>query len=111
MASGWISKKARKNIYTRDAMKCCYCGKECKYYDKHMDNDTVTLDHIVSQKELAASATDDAHFNQLRRDAKNLVVVCNGCNAHKKATPLFVWCKQTGKDYNAIIAEIAKRTA
>lgn len=111
MAAGWISKNKRNAIYTRDNNTCCYCGKHCNHYAGSMDNDTITLDHIVSQKELAAASTDDAHFAKLRRDAKNIVVVCNGCNSSKKHTPLYVWCAQTGKDYGIILAEIARRIA
>ena len=109
MAAGWISKAARKAIYARDNYTCCYCGKKCNHYNGSMDNDTITLDHIVSQKELAAASTDDADFARRRKDAKNIVVVCNGCNASKKHTALYVWCVQTGKDYAAIIARIAIR--
>jgi len=124
MAAGWISKAGRATIYNRDEMVCCYCGKTCKAASvqgmtrseqaAHMKAnyaDIVTLDHIVSQKELAAASTDDADFNAKRRDPKNLVTVCNACNSSKKATPLYVWCAQKNLDYGVIIAEIARRIA
>jgi len=109
MASNWISKTSRTAIYTRDNMTCCYCGKKCNHYNGAMDLDTVTLDHIVSQKELAAASTDDGDFNSKRRNPANIVVVCNGCNSSKKHTALYVWCVQTNKDYAVIIGEIARR--
>lgn len=112
MASGWICKNARKALYVRDNSICCYCGKTCVQGDtRKMTNaqDAATLDHIVPQVQLAASSTNDAHFAQLRRDPKNLVVVCMGCNSSKKHTELYVWCKQTNKNYPRILAEIARR--
>lgn len=111
MAAGWISTSKRNKIYARDNATCCYCGKSCQRYNGTMDLDTMTLDHIVSQKELAAASTDDADFSRKQKDARNLVVVCNGCNSSKKHTPLYVWCVQTNKDYAIIIAEIARRIA
>ena len=114
MASGWISKGARKRIYTRDNMVCCYCGKTCVQADSRTAEkplDVATLDHVVPQKELAAAATNDVHFAQLRKDPKNLVVTCMGCNSSKKHTELYVWCAQTRRDYATIIAEIARRIA
>lgn len=109
MASGWISTKTRKALYIRDNMTCCYCGKKCNPYNGNMDNDTVTLDHIVSQKELAASSVDDADFAAKQKNPKNIVVVCNGCNSSKKHSPLYVWCAKNDKDYAAIITRIAER--
>lgn len=122
MAAGWITKKARLAIYERDNNTCCYCGKMCKAASvkgmtrseqaAHMKAnyaDIITLDHIVSQKDLAAAATDDAHFKALRRDPKNIVAVCNACNSSKKDTSLFVWVHQKGYDYGVILAEIARR--
>lgn len=111
MASGWISTKSRKAIYSRDNMVCCYCGKQCQKYNGKMDLDTVTLDHIVSQKELAESSVNDADFAAKRKDPKNLVVVCNGCNSSKKHTTLYVWCSQKNINYSTVIAEIARRIA
>jgi 5-methylcytosine-specific restriction endonuclease McrA len=111
MAS-WISKNKRLAIYKRDNQVCCYCGKHCDIGDTRTHaNPTqlASLDHIVPQKELAAAATDDKDFSAKRRDAKNLVVVCMGCNSSKCHTPLYVWCSQTGKDYAAIITRIAER--
>lgn len=111
MAS-WISKNTRNKIYARDNQVCCYCGKHCDIGDTrtHTNPTTLaTLDHIVPQKELAAASTDDKDFAAKRRDSKNLVVVCMGCNSSKQHTTLFVWCKQTGKDYAAILIEIGTR--
>lgn len=112
MAS-WIDKAKRLGIYNRDNLICCYCGVQCIIGDTRDNNANksiiATLDHIVPQKELAASATNDKHFNQLRRESKNLVCVCMSCNSSKQHTELFVWCKQTDRDYAAIIAEIARR--
>lgn len=116
MASGWISITQRIRIYTRDNSVCCYCGKTCvsnhAYQNSNgaIDRSNVnSLDHIVSQKELAAASTDDKDFSAKRRDAKNLVVACTGCNAAKKDIPLYVWCQQTNKDYARIIIEIGNR--
>jgi 5-methylcytosine-specific restriction endonuclease McrA len=113
MASKWISKRQRVAIYNRDDFTCCYCGKHCTQGNSRDTgisiSDLATLDHIVPQKELAACSTDDAHFGKLRRDPKNLVVVCMTCNASKKHLPLYVWCAQTRRDYAIILAEISIR--
>lgn len=111
MASGWISEKARQAVYARDNDTCCYCGRTCERHNGNNSGATISLDHIVSQKSLAAAATDDAHFARMRRDPRNLVVVCTSCNSSKRHIDLYVWCAQTGRDYSAIIAEIARRTA
>lgn len=111
MASKWISKVKRNKIYARDNDTCCYCGKACKRYTGTMDLNTITLDHIVSQKELAASSTDDSDFARKQKDATNLVVVCNGCNSSKGATALYVWSAQTNKNYGIILGEISRRIA
>jgi 5-methylcytosine-specific restriction endonuclease McrA len=116
MSNSWISTKARKWLYERDNLICCYCERKCiigaTYELKGSKREKcATLDHIVPQKELAAASTDDKHFRQLRRDPKNLVVVCCSCNASKQDTPLYVWCKQTGKHYERILAEVARRIA
>jgi 5-methylcytosine-specific restriction endonuclease McrA len=113
MAS-WISKNKRLAIYKRDNSVCCYCGKQCVIGNTRTHAtpaNLATLDHIVPQKELAAAATDDKDFSAKRRDARNLVVVCMGCNSSKYHTPLYVWCSQTGKDYATIIIEIGNRIA
>lgn len=116
MANSWIGKGARDELYKRDGMICCYCSKRCikadsRNVDTSLRKDCASLDHIVPQKDLAASATDDHHFGMLRRDPKNLVLVCVGCNSSKQHKSLYVWCKQTQRDYATIIAEIARRIA
>lgn len=111
MAS-WISKAMRIKIYKRDQMTCAYCNQDCIICDtRNALNPMIaaTLDHIVPQKVLAASATDDKHLSELRRDPKNLVVVCMSCNSSKCHTELYTWCMQTGKNYAIIIAEISRR--
>lgn len=114
MSNSWIGKIARKFIETRDNMTCCYCGTQCiKYNDSTFENRGIvaTLDHIVPQKTLAESAMNDKHFYAMRRDTKNLVLVCVSCNCSKQHTELYTWCIQTGKNYATIIAEIARRIA
>lgn len=112
MSSNWISKVKRTEILKRDNMVCCYCGKACEHYSERTNNyDYATLDHIVARIILAQSCTNDRHFRAELRNPHNLVTVCNGCNSSKKDTDLFVWCKQTGKNYASIIAEIARRIA
>lgn len=111
MAS-WISRKKRMKIYDRDAYTCIYCGKQCKQGDTRFDSNPgamATLDHIVSQKELAAASTDDKDFSSKRRDAKNLVVACMSCNSTKRHTPLYVFCQQQNLNYATILAEISRR--
>lgn len=108
MASKWIGKTVRLSIYTRDNNVCCYCGKQCEHLNGS-GKDAITLDHIVSQKELAAASTDDADFKRKQRDPKNLVVACMNCNSSKRDLSLYVWASQTGKDYPAILIEIGKR--
>jgi 5-methylcytosine-specific restriction endonuclease McrA len=113
MSNSWIGKKARQAIYDRDNMVCCYCGKTCVKGNTRDPNvksgDCATLDHIVPQKELAESSTNDAEFYRKRKDAKNLVVVCMSCNSSKQHLPLYVWCAMQGKNYASIIGEISTR--
>ena len=114
MAQRWITTEKRAKIYARDNHTCIYCGKTCVEGDTRTASnpkDIATLDHIVSQKELAAAADSDEDFSRMRKDAKNLVVACMGCNSSKKHTPLLVFCKRVGLDYTAILAEIARRTS
>jgi hypothetical protein len=119
----FISDKARKAIYERDAMVCCYCAKQCVLAtipnaDREQQNawrakhkhDFATLDHIVSQWEIAQTCDSDESFRSAIADPSNLVVVCNACNASKKATPLYVWAKRKGFDYAVILHRIAERT-
>ena len=107
--SAWISKIARSEILVRDNLTCAYCGIVCEIYSGVRKLNTATLDHVVSQKALAASATDDKDFASKRKDPKNLVCVCSQCNSSKQHTELYVWCTQKGLDYSVIIAEIARR--
>lgn len=124
MSSRWLNDSTRRAIYTRDNDTCCYCGKACirasykgmskeeKYaFMRTNHNMIITLDHIVPQKQLAAAATNDAHFRVLRRDPKNLVAVCNQCNSSKQDTELYVWCAQQGFDYSSILTRIAERVS
>src|SRR5690349_6216492 len=107
MAAGWISKVIRAALYARDNNTCCYCGKVCKIGGS--GSDYATLDHIVSQESLFKAAKSYAEFILARKDVRNLVVACMGCNSSKQETDLYVWCIKTGKDYYGIIAEIARR--
>lgn len=108
MASKWLSKALRASIESRDNMICCYCGILCcKYNDRVNNTDYATLDHIVPRYELAMAGCEN--YTSLVKDPSTLVLVCNACNSSKKHTPLFVWCKNTGKDYARIITEIARR--
>jgi hypothetical protein len=115
MASGWIGKAARSAIAARDEMVCCYCGKTCIAYTKedwkNRPLDVYTLDHIVSQWEIAQTCESDAEFRRERKNPRNLVLVCNGCNSSKKHTPLYIWTATKGLDYGAILARIADRIA
>lgn len=112
MASGWISQKVRKLIYARDSYTCCYCGETCCHYNDRIDNHSyATLDHIVARTVIAQSVNSIQEYKQAIKDPKNLITVCNNCNASKNDTDLYVWCKNTGRNYAAIIAEIARRIA
>jgi endonuclease I len=112
MASKWLSKAARKAIETRDQMTCCYCNKVCvKYVNRTNDTDYATLDHVVSQWEIAQTCESDAEFRRKIKDIHNLVLVCNGCNSSKQNIPLYTWVAKKGFDYAIIIAEIARRIA
>lgn len=117
MASGWISKAARYFIYQRDNNTCCYCGKVCVHSNGNAqtmrlnNQDFATLDHIVSRHEIAVKCIDEAEYRKEVRNPKNLVTVCNGCNASKRHSPLNIWCEIKGFDYVAIMAEIARRVA
>lgn len=109
----FISKKARRDIYDRDNMICCYCDKLCLPYSvdnwKNSPLDVATLDHIVSQWEIAQASESDAEFRREIANPARIVVVCNGCNSSKKHTPLYIWCSKKGFDYNVIISRIADR--
>lgn len=111
----FIAKKARKAIYTRDNMTCCYCGKECIAYSvenwRDRSKDVVTLDHIVSQWAIAQTCESQAEFKREIANPHNLVAVCNSCNSSKQETELYIWCAAKGFDYGVIIAEIARRIA
>lgn len=114
MASGWINRKLRKLIaINRDSLVCCYCEKQCIEYTKedwkNRPLDVYTLDHIVSQWEIAQTCESDAEFKRKIRDPKNLVCVCNGCNSSKKSTPLYIWAAVKGFDYGMILERIATR--
>lgn len=112
MASKWLTATLRGKIEKRDTMTCCYCGIECcKYKDRVNNTDYATLDHIVSRHELALTTCNDVEYGKAVKDPTTLVVVCNACNSSKQHTPLYVWCKKTGKDYTVIMAEIARRIA
>lgn len=121
MASGWIGKKERKAIYDRDDCTCCYCGTKCliaagmpiaqqKAFQKENAHKIATLDHIVSQWEIAQTAESDVDFRRKIQDPKNLVTVCNKCNSSKKHTPLYIWADRMGFDYSSILERIAQRT-
>lgn len=136
MASGWITRKGktdrktgayvagRLDIYARDNMECCYCGKECKpatlpgftreaqvEYMRANYADFCTLDHITSQWAIAQVTDSAVDFKKAIRDPKNLVTVCNACNSSKKHTELYIWAVNRGLDYSAIMARIAHRTS
>lgn len=112
MSSKWLSKLARKQIEERDQMICCYCGKTCvKYADRVNETDYATLDHVVSQWEIAQTCESDAEFRRKIKDIHNLVLVCNGCNSSKQNTELYIWCAKKMLDYAAILGEIARRIA
>lgn len=123
MPSSWINKQGytkngiyyagRFDIYTRDAYECCYCGKTCKQgaFTKGMTDyaDYATLDHIVSQWEIAQTCESQVEFRRAIKDPRNLVVVCNGCNSSKKKTELYIWCHTKNLDYAKILERIADR--
>jgi len=109
----FISKKARQAIYKRDNMICCYCGKQCIAYTEeawaNTPKEVATLDHITSQWAIAQTCESDAEFRKAIADPKNLVVVCNGCNSHKREIELYIWCAMVGFEYGKIIEEIGRR--
>lgn len=118
MSNSWIGKIARKFIYDRDELICCYCGKTCitgidaeaiNALSREDKRNIATLDHIVPQKELKNVSDSITEFHHRQRDPKNLVVVCVGCNSSKQHTPLYVWCAKTSRNYGEILAEIARR--
>lgn len=118
MPNGWINKNVRQQLYVRDECTCCYCGKKCSTGVRDSRGLSIsekksmaTLDHIVPQKELAESSANDKEFFSKRRDPKNIVVVCMGCNSSKNHTPLYIWCARTNRDYIKIEAEIIRRVS
>lgn len=124
MASNWLPRKLRKAIYNRDAMRCAYCGKECKPATiagmtraeqiEHMRAhyaDIVTIDHIVSRYELSQSCGDTNEYQTKITDPSSLITVCNGCNSSKRHTTLPLWAEKKGFNYQAIIARINVQTS
>jgi 5-methylcytosine-specific restriction endonuclease McrA len=120
MASGWISKGQRKEIYHRDNLECCYCGKKCiiasgmskeeqKQFQLDSHDRLATLDHVISRWEIAQSCESDAEFRREIKNPKNLVTVCGACNSSKKHTPLYIWVSKKRLDYGTIVARIAER--
>jgi len=116
MSNSWIGKNARRSIYARDNMICCYCEKPCitgiedaSLLEKRDRKNIASLDHIVPRYQIAQTCESDREFFTKQRDPKNLVVVCVGCNSSKQHTPLFVWAAKTNKDYYRIQKEIARR--
>ncbi len=111
----FIGKKARKDLYERDHMICCYCKKQCIAYSienwANRSKDVVTLDHIVPQLEIKQTCTTDEEIKKALACPKNLVAVCNSCNSSKQETPLYIWCAAKGLEYGEVIAEIARRIA
>ena len=123
MKKRFVTESIRKAIYARDNMVCCYCGKTCilatckgmtlpeqHAYMRLHKNDFATLDHIVSQWEIAQTCESDAEFRRKIADPINLVTVCNACNSSKKNTPLYVWVEKKGYNYRSILRRIAKQT-
>jgi 5-methylcytosine-specific restriction endonuclease McrA len=108
MANSWINPNVRQAIYQRDNMTCVYCGCTC---ESGNTGKGASLDHIVSQKELASVAADDKHFGMLRRDPKNLVVACRLCNQRKGTFTVFEFCNRIGISYADTIADIAMRVS
>ncbi len=112
MSNSWIGKNTRQALYNRDKLTCCYCDRICVQCNTRESSNPgigATLDHIVPQKTLAESATNDKEFFRKRRDPKNLVVVCMSCNSSKQHIELYTWCANTGKNYGRILAEISRR--
>lgn len=108
MANSWINPKVRKAIYKRDNMTCVYCGITC---ESGNTGKGASLDHVVSQKELASVAQNDKHFGELRRDPKNLVVACRTCNQCKCTSTVYEFCKRIGLDYIAVETRIMERVS
>lgn len=98
----------RKEVYKRDELICCYCEELCAIGNV---SNGASLDHVIPQRELALSTENDREFFKARKNPKNIVVACRACNSSKQHLPLIVWCKNTGKDYDRIIAEIDRRTS
>ena len=122
MASGWISKKARYAIYIRDKWQCCYCLKTCMpgsidgytleqqhNYMRTWQADIATLDHIVPRHELKKVYHVIHLYKHELYNPRNLVTICNGCNASRKRESLYVWSVARGYNYYAIIQRIAER--
>lgn len=113
MSSNWMPRKLRNELYARDEMVCCYCGKTCLPYSKEIwkqnPHDVATLDHIISQWHIAQVSESDVDFTRKQKDPRNIVVVCNGCNSSKKKTDLYIWCNTKGLDYGLIVKRIASR--
>lgn len=117
MSSHWIKKgkkggddnSSRLGIYKRDNMVCCYCNRNCVMYNERENNfHYATLDHVTPRAEISQHCKE-TEYKDLITDVNNLVVVCNACNCSKQKTPLLIWCKRKGYDFNKIQAEITRR--
>jgi 5-methylcytosine-specific restriction endonuclease McrA len=121
MASGWIARNKRREIYQRDNNTCCYCDQVCvsTFGVSNQENIKLmrenaqriaTLDHIISQWEIAQTCESDAEFRREIKNPHNLVTVCNGCNSRKGKMTLYMFCKKYHLNYSAILNRIAERT-
>lgn len=82
-SSAWITPKRRLGLYLRDRFQCLYCAKDLH----RAPAADVTLDHLLSQSEIAAldeetrTAFGSPHANH------NLVTACRSCNSARKDKP------------------------
>lgn len=122
MSSNWISKSERKRIIARDNCTCCYCNQKCVLASGMSQDEQIkfmrenhqmiaTLDHIISQYEIAQACESDAQFRREIKNPRNLVTVCNGCNSRKKHYSLYIFAQRMGFDYAGILERIAQRIA
>lgn len=88
MANRWINDKIRLAIYSRDNCTCFYCREKCIYHETAENR--LTLDHIVPLSQLAKN-------DPRRKDPKNLITSCAGCNVERGETDIDTWLVKKGK--------------
>ena len=83
-------KKFRESIFEAWGWRCAYC-------DKHLCQDTATVDHIVPKHKGGHNTRN------------NLACSCTSCNRSKASEMPFDWFDQSNKNYSDLRADKLKK--